>query len=57
MKRWFLALLVACAACDSVSLTDVLEPAKSVECPSGGTDVCTETGSVTLEVFVVTVTR
>lgn len=56
MKRWFLALLVACAACDSASPVDI-DPLEAIECLTNGIDVCAETGSLTLEIFVVTVER
>lgn len=55
MKRWFLVLLVVCAACDSASPLDVPEPEPTVVC-EGETGACTETGSLTLEILVVTVT-
>ena len=54
MKRLALALAVALAACSTSSPTDALvDLRRSVECDSA----CTETGSIELEIIVITVER
>lgn len=57
MKRLALALVAVLAGCTASSPTDILDPTRSVECEEGPASVCSETGSLTLEVLVITVAR